>query len=133
VVLRHLAPCLAWAVIRFATLVSPVVLVRAVVSGVRLPSIRHVAIALMHGMDERRSAESSHLGLGVAITISVIVFAGLLLPAIRRCGGWTCRKPHLLARTRSRPRPAATTIATTQAGTAVSRGQAARAMSIFGR
>lgn len=53
-------------------------------SGVRLLSIRHYAIALMHGLDERRFAWSNHLSLGVAITMSVLVFAGFLLFSIRR-------------------------------------------------
>ena len=54
------------------------------VSGVRLLSIRHYAIALMHGMDPRRFASSGHLSLGLAIGTSLVVFAGFLLLAIRR-------------------------------------------------
>jgi len=54
------------------------------VSGVRLLSIRHYSIALMHGLDERRFAAANHLSLGVAITTSVIVLAGFLLLSIRR-------------------------------------------------
>lgn len=54
------------------------------VSGVRLLSIRHYAIALMHGMDPRRFAEGTQLSLTVAITISVVVFAGFLVLSIRR-------------------------------------------------
>ena len=54
------------------------------VSGVRLLSIRHYAIALMHGLDPRRFAESDHLSLGVAILMSVLVFGGFLLLSIRR-------------------------------------------------
>lgn len=54
------------------------------VSGVRLLSIRHYAIALMHGMDERRFAWADHQGLGLAIATSVLVFGGFLLLSIRR-------------------------------------------------
>jgi ABC-2 type transport system permease protein len=54
------------------------------VSGVRLLSIRHYAIALMHGMDARRFAESDHLGLGVAVAVSLILFGGFLLLSVRR-------------------------------------------------
>ena len=54
------------------------------VSGARLLSIRHYAIALMHGMDERRFAGSSHVGLGLAVLVSVVVFGGFLLLAVRR-------------------------------------------------
>lgn len=54
------------------------------VSGVRLLSIRHYAIALMHGLDERRFAASDHLSLGVAIIMSLLVFAGFLVFSIRR-------------------------------------------------
>jgi ABC-2 type transport system permease protein len=54
------------------------------VSGVRLLSIRHYAIALMHGLDARRFAESDHLSLLVAIVTSIVVFGGFLLLAVRR-------------------------------------------------
>ena len=54
------------------------------VSGARMLSIRHYAIALMHGMDERRFAGSTHLSLGVAIVVSVMVFGGFLFLAVRR-------------------------------------------------
>ena len=54
------------------------------VSGVRLLSIRHHAIALMHGMDARRFATEDHLGFGVAIVTSVLVFGAFLLLSIRR-------------------------------------------------
>jgi ABC-2 type transport system permease protein len=54
------------------------------VSGVRLLSIRHFSIALMHGLDDRRFAASSHLNLAVVVIISVLVFAGFLLLSIRR-------------------------------------------------
>jgi ABC-2 type transport system permease protein len=54
------------------------------VSGVRLLSIRHYAIALMHGMDERRFAESDHLGLELALAVSVVLFGGFLFLSVRR-------------------------------------------------
>jgi ABC-2 type transport system permease protein len=54
------------------------------VSGVRLLSIRHYAIALMHGMDPRRFAGSGHLSFGVAIATSLVVFTAFLLLSIRR-------------------------------------------------
>ena len=54
------------------------------VSGVRLLSIRHHAIALMHGLDARRFASGDHLGLTAAAVTSVIVFGGLVLLSVRR-------------------------------------------------
>ena len=54
------------------------------VSGVRLLSIRHYAIALMHGLDERRFAASDHLAFGIAIAMSVLVFGGFLGLSVRR-------------------------------------------------
>ena len=54
------------------------------VSGVRLLSIRHYAIAVMHGLDERRFAASDHLGLTAAIIVSSVVFGGFLLSSVRR-------------------------------------------------
>ena len=54
------------------------------VSGVRLLSIRHYAIALMHGIDERRFATGDHLSLVAAIAVSAVVFSGFLWLAIRR-------------------------------------------------
>jgi len=54
------------------------------VSGVRLLSIRHYAIAVMHGLDPRRFAHLDHLGFGVVGAICIIVFAGFLLLSIRR-------------------------------------------------
>jgi ABC-2 type transport system permease protein len=54
------------------------------VSGVRLLSIRHYAIALMHGLDERRFAGSSHMGFEVAIVMWLLVFGGFLLLSVRR-------------------------------------------------
>jgi ABC-2 type transport system permease protein len=54
------------------------------VSGVRLLSIRHYAIALMHGIDTRRFADAEHLSLGFAAATSLIIFAGFLFLTIRR-------------------------------------------------
>lgn len=54
------------------------------VSGVRLFSIRHYAIALMHGIDARRFAGSEHLTLAAAALVSAIVFSGFLWLTIRR-------------------------------------------------
>jgi ABC-2 type transport system permease protein len=54
------------------------------VSGVRLLSIRHHAIALMHGLDARRFASDDHLGLTAAVVTSTIAFGGLVLLSVRR-------------------------------------------------
>jgi ABC-2 type transport system permease protein len=54
------------------------------VSGVRLLSIRHYAIAVMHGLDERRFAVHDHVSLAVAVTLSALVFAGFVVLSIRR-------------------------------------------------
>lgn len=54
------------------------------VEGVRLLSIRHYAIALMHGLDERRFAGATQLSLWVAVALAVLVFGGFLLLSIRR-------------------------------------------------
>ena len=54
------------------------------VAGVRLLSIRHYAIALMHGLDERRFAAGSHLSLGAAAVVSALVFAGFVFLSVRR-------------------------------------------------
>lgn len=54
------------------------------VSGVRMLSIRHYTIAWMHGLDERRFAAADHLGFGVVIVTSVLVFGGFLWLSIRR-------------------------------------------------
>jgi ABC-2 type transport system permease protein len=54
------------------------------VSGVRLLSIRHYAIALMHAMDPRRFAPVEHPNVAVALVLVTIVFAGFLLMSVRR-------------------------------------------------
>lgn len=54
------------------------------VSGVRLLSIRHYAIAIMHGLDARRFANSAQLGFTAAVALSGIVLGGFLLLSVRR-------------------------------------------------
>lgn len=54
------------------------------VGGVRLFSIRHHSIALMHALDERRFAAASHVGSTAAIVAAVVVFSAFLLLAVRR-------------------------------------------------
>lgn len=54
------------------------------VSGVRLLSIRHYAIALMHGIDPRRFATGDHLNFTASIIVAVLVFTGFTWLSIRR-------------------------------------------------
>ena len=56
------------------------------VSGVRLLSIRHHAIALMHGLDARRFAAYAdmHPSLTVVVVTSLLVFSGLVWLSVRR-------------------------------------------------
>jgi ABC-2 type transport system permease protein len=54
------------------------------VSGVRLFSIRHYSIALMHAIDERRFASADHMSAGFAVAISVLVFTTFLFLSVRR-------------------------------------------------
>jgi ABC-type transport system involved in multi-copper enzyme maturation permease subunit len=54
------------------------------VSGVRLFSIRHYAIDLMHALDGRRFANGEHLSLGVSITLATLVIGGFLFLSVRR-------------------------------------------------
>jgi ABC-2 type transport system permease protein len=54
------------------------------VSGVRLLSIRHYSIALMHGLDERRFVHLSNLNLVAATILAVLVIVGFLWLSIRR-------------------------------------------------
>ena len=54
------------------------------VSGVRLLSIRHYAIGVMHGLDPRRFAVGPQLSLTMAVIMSVLVFGGFLMLSIRR-------------------------------------------------
>ena len=53
------------------------------VSGVRLLSIRHYAIAIMHGLDARRFAGTG-LSFTAALVLSAIVLGGFLLLSVRR-------------------------------------------------
>ena len=54
------------------------------VSGVRLLSIRHYAIALMHALDDRRFASGDHLGVVASIVVAALVIFGFLGLANRR-------------------------------------------------
>lgn len=54
------------------------------VEGVRMLSIRHYAIALMHGLDERRFAWGAHPNLVVASILVALVIGGFLLLSIRK-------------------------------------------------
>jgi ABC-2 type transport system permease protein len=53
------------------------------VSGVRLLSIRHYAIAIMHGLDPRRFA-NTQLSFTAALVLSAVVLGGFLLLSVRR-------------------------------------------------
>ena len=54
------------------------------VSGVRLLSIRHYSIALMHGLDERRFAFSNHLNFPATLIIAALVVVGFAVLSVRR-------------------------------------------------
>jgi len=54
------------------------------VTGVRLLSIRHYAIALMHGLDERRFALGDHLSFTAVVIVSIVLFGGFVLLSIRQ-------------------------------------------------
>ena len=54
------------------------------VSGVRLLSIRHYSIAVMHALDGRRFAAGAHIGGALVTVVAVVVFAGFLLLSVRR-------------------------------------------------
>ena len=54
------------------------------VNGIRLLSIRYYAIAIMHGVDERRFPTDSPLGLTAAIIVSILVFAGFSALTVRK-------------------------------------------------
>lgn len=53
------------------------------VSGVRMLSIRHHAIALMHALDPRRFAGADHLPAAAVVATTVIVFGGFVVLSIR--------------------------------------------------
>lgn len=54
------------------------------IAGVRLLSIRHYSVALMHGFDPRRFAAGDHPGFTAAIIMSLLVFFGFLLLSVRK-------------------------------------------------
>lgn len=54
------------------------------VGGIRLLSIRHYAIGLMHGLDPRRFADDKHLSVTALVVIAVIIVGGFSLLATRR-------------------------------------------------
>jgi ABC-2 type transport system permease protein len=54
------------------------------VSGVRVLSIRHYSISLMHAFDARRFASFDNLSAPVAAGISIAIVAGFLLLSVRR-------------------------------------------------
>lgn len=54
------------------------------IAGVRLLSIRHYAVGIMHGLDPRRFAEGNHPSLLVVVLLCLIVFGGFLLLSIRK-------------------------------------------------
>ena len=54
------------------------------VSGARVLSIRQYALAVMHGIDERRFADGTHVSLAVAILVSTLLFAGFVFLSVRR-------------------------------------------------
>ena len=51
---------------------------------VRLLSIRHYAITLMHGLDVRRFASATDMSFGIAIVMAMLVFGGFLISSVRR-------------------------------------------------
>ena len=53
------------------------------VSGVRLLSIRHYAIALMHALDERRFAGADHPSVAVSLILVTVVIVGFSLLSVR--------------------------------------------------
>lgn len=54
------------------------------VSGVRLLSIRHYSISLMHALDARRFATTDSLSAAAVTTTAIIVFGGFLILSVRR-------------------------------------------------
>ena len=54
------------------------------VTGARLLSIRHYAIALMHGLDPRRFAFANHLGFAAVSIVALLMFAGFAYASVRR-------------------------------------------------
>lgn len=54
------------------------------VSGARVLSIRHYAVAWMHGIDPRRFADEVHPGLMSVAVVSVVAFAFFVFLSVRR-------------------------------------------------
>lgn len=54
------------------------------VSGVRLLSIRHYTVAVMHTLDPRRFAGDANLSTTVVVITTLVVFCGFLILAVRR-------------------------------------------------
>jgi ABC-2 type transport system permease protein len=54
------------------------------ISGVRLLSIRHFSIGLMHGLDPRRFGNGSHLGFVPVLIICALVITAFLWMSVRR-------------------------------------------------
>ena len=54
------------------------------ISGVKLLSIRHHTIALMHGLDARRFAVHEHLSLTSVVAVAAVLCGGLALLSVRR-------------------------------------------------
>lgn len=54
------------------------------IAGVRLLSIRHYAVALIHGIDPRRFAEANHPSLIAVVVLSLVIFGGFTLLSIRK-------------------------------------------------
>jgi ABC-2 type transport system permease protein len=54
------------------------------VAGVRLLSIRHYAISLMHAIDSRRFAGDDNLSLTATLLMCTLVFGGFVVLSIRR-------------------------------------------------
>lgn len=54
------------------------------VSGVRLLSIRQYSINLMHGLDARRFALTTDMGMTSTLVVSALVFFGFLMLSIRK-------------------------------------------------
>jgi ABC-2 type transport system permease protein len=54
------------------------------IAGVRLLSIRHYAVGLMHAIDPRRFADASHPSAAVVIVLCLLVFGGFAALSIRK-------------------------------------------------
>lgn len=54
------------------------------VAGVRMLSFRYHTLALMHGLDERRFAESAHVGFTAVVVTTVLLLGGFVWLTIRR-------------------------------------------------